>query len=110
MELWNFSLLESQRHLHMSIDDAKNRRLVDTGANHSSIEILTQRTCDELNLLKQDVKALYANLLFNLKLIDLAYLNENQTANQIISRRVAKRWIIIKEHLENNFSEIILKI
>ena len=110
MELWNFSLLESQRHLHMSMDDAKNRRLVDTGANHSSIEILTQRTSDELNLLNQDVKALYTNLLFNLELVDLAHLNENQTANQIISCRVAKRWIIIKEHLENNFSEIILKI
>jgi len=102
--------LESQRHLHMSMDDAKNRRLVDTGANNSSIEILTQRTSDELNLLNQDVKALYTNLLFNLELVDLAHLNENQTANQIISRRVAKRWIIIKEHLENNFSEIILKI
>jgi predicted aspartyl protease len=94
----------------MSMDDAKNRRLVDTGANNSSIEILTQRTSDELNLLNQDVKALYTNLLFNLELVDLAHLNENQTANQIISRRVAKRWIIIKEHLENNFSEIILKI
>ena len=102
--------MESQRHLHMSMDDAKNRRLVDTGANNSSIEILTQRTSDELNLLNQDVKALYTNLLFNLELVDLAHLNENQTANQIISRRVAKRWIIIKEHLENNFSEIILKI
>lgn len=110
MELWNFSLLESQRHLHMSMDDAKNRRLVDTGANNSSIEILTQRTSDELNLLNQDVKALYTNLLFNLELVDLAHLNENQTANQIISRRVAKRWIIIKEHLENIFSEIIMKI